>query len=512
MFKRFFSFVVLASLLLAGCKDDNDTTVPEPTQPEPEVPVAEPGLTRFVFEVSKNAKHLISDLECTISGNEITGFVTYMTDISELVPTFEGEFYDIKVGPKAQQSGVTANDFTREVVYRVTNSKGKWKDYKVKVYSFTGLPVVTIETDGRAEITSKEDYVNGTMTISKTADYDEGFEGSIRIRGRGNATFLSYPKKPYKVKLDSKAEILGMPADKDWVLLANYTDKTLLRVAIAFKVSEMLEMPWTPKMHFVELFLNGRYQGSYQLGEHVKVAGHRLDVDDDGYMIERDNYYNLEPVYFTTEVTGQHFTFKYPDTDDLTSEQLTFINEYMNGFERALYSEDFRDPVKGYRRYIDPETFAKWYLINEVLCNKDTNPYFFLKNTQSGTRMGMSPVWDFEWSLGIGWNYTAPARHDELVQRAMYFDRLIQDPYFADLLRKHWGTLKGKLPELYDYINETAQKISLSQRENFKKWNVINTPVAVEVITLGTWENEVQYAKDFLTRRTEWFDEAIKTW
>ena len=347
MFKRLFSFVVLASLLLAGCKDDNDTTVPEPTQPEPEVPVAEPGLTRFVFEVSKNAKHLISDLECTISGNEITGFVTYMTDISELVPTFEGEFYDIKVGPKAQQSGVTANDFTREVVYRVTNSKGKWKDYKVKVYSFTGLPVVTIETDRRAEITSKEDYVNGTMTISKTADYDEGFEGSIRIRGRGNATFLSYPKKPYKVKLDSKAEILGMPADKDWVLLANYTDKTLLRVAIAFKVSEMLEMPWTPKMHFVELFLNGRYQGSYQLGEHVKVAGHRLDVDDDGYMIERDNYYNLEPVYFTTEVTGQHFTFKYPDTDDLTSEQLTFINEYMNGFERALSFRGFQGSRQG---------------------------------------------------------------------------------------------------------------------------------------------------------------------
>ena len=72
--------------------------------------------------------------------------------------------------------------------------------------------------------------------------------------------------------------------------------------------------------------------------------------------------------------------------------------------------------------------------------------------------------------------------------------------------------MKGRLPELYDYINETAQRISLSQKENFKKWNIINTPVAVEVITLGTWENEVQYAKDFLTRRTEWFDEAIRTW
>ena len=511
MTRRLLFFFVCASLLLGGCSESNETPEPEPT-PEPETPVAEPELTRFVFEASKNAKHLISDLECSIVGNEITGFVTYVTDISDLIPTFEGEFYDIKVGSQVQQSGVTSHDFSQEVVYRLVNTKGKTKDYKVKVYSFTGLPIVTVETEGRKEITSKEDYVNGTITISKTADYDEGYEGTMRIRGRGNATFFSYPKKPFKVKLDSKAEILGMPADKEWVLLANYTDKTLLRVAIAFKVSEMLDMPWTPKMHFVELFLNGCYQGSYQLGEHVKVAGHRLDVDDDGYMIERDNYYNQEPVYFTTAVTGQHFTFKYPDTDDLTSEQLAYIEEYMNNFERALYSDNFKDPASGYRRYIDPETFAKWYLINEVLCNKDTNPYFFLKNTQSSTRMGMSPVWDFEWSLGIGWNYTAPARHDELVQRAMYFDRLIQDPYFADLLRKHWNTLKGKLPELYDYINETAQKISLSQEANFTKWNIINTPVAVEVITLGTWENEVQYAKDFLTRRTEWFDTAIQTW
>ena len=139
-------------MLLAGCKDDNDAAVVEPTPPEPEVPVAEPALTRFVFEASKNARQLIDDVECTISGNEITGFVTYMTDLSGLVPTFEGEFYDIKVGSALQQSGATPHDFTREVVYRVANSKGKWRDYKVKVYSFTGLPVVTIETDGRAEI------------------------------------------------------------------------------------------------------------------------------------------------------------------------------------------------------------------------------------------------------------------------------------------------------------------------------------------------------------------------
>lgn len=83
----------------------------------------------------------------------------------------------------------------------------------------------------------------------------------MRIRGRGNATF-GYPKKPYKIKLDEKSEILGMPSDKEWVLLANYCDKSLLRTSIAFKLSELMSMPWTPRTEFVELFLNGRYEGT----------------------------------------------------------------------------------------------------------------------------------------------------------------------------------------------------------------------------------------------------------
>ena len=89
----------------------------------------------------------------------------------------------------------------------------------------------------------------------------------------------------------------------------------------------------------------------------------------------------------------------------------------------------------------------------------------------------------------------------------------MQDTYFAGLVKERWKTLKSEyLPQLYAYINETAQKISVSQRANFTKWNILNTPVSVEVITLGTWENEVQYAKDFLTRRVQWLDSAIPTW
>ena len=300
--------------------------------------------------------------------------------------------------------------------------------------------------------------------------------------------------------------------------------RTFTLLAAAFATTAAAQKPYhrdlavlevnreAPRTEFVELFLNGRYEGNYLLGEHVKVSKNRLNADDDGYLIERDGYYQQEPLYFMTD-RGNPFTFKHPDTDDITQQQVAYIKDYVNKFEYVLYSQNFMDPEEGYRKYIDVDSWVNWYLVQETLCNKDTNYYFFKKNAQPDTKLGMSPVWDFEWSLGIGWNYTEPARHDVLVQRSLYFDRLMQDPYFAGLVKERWKTLKSEfLPQLYAYINETAQKISVSQRANFTKWNILNTPVSVEVITLGTWENEVQYAKDFLTRRVQWLDSAIPIW
>ena len=519
--KQFACFLLSFALLFSACSKDEDVADPDEGQKEPVEEVTEdstqnvveekvvPVLTSFVFEASKNAQYLIKDIECTIKDSTITALIPYVTEISEQIPTFEGVYDKVSIGNTVQRSGLTTNDYSKEIVYTVS-TKDTTIHYTVTVFCFTGLPIVNIETDNRQDITSKEDSVYGTMTISKTADYSSGYQGRMRIRGRGNATF-GYPKKPYKIKLDEKAKILDMPSDKEWVLLANYCDKSLLRTSIAFKLSEMLDMYWTPRMEFVELFLNGRYMGNYLLGEHVKVATDRLNVTDNGYLIERDGYYQQEPVYFMTQ-RGNPFTFKHPDTDDITQEQIDYIHNYMDQFETVLYSDNFTDPSTGYRKYINAESWVNWYLTNEILCNKDCNYYFYKYDNTDDTKLGMSPVWDFEWSLGVGWNYNEPARVDVLVQRSLYFDRLMQDPYFAGLVKKRWDEIKTQIPQLIDYINVMAQKIEVSQQFNFKKWDILNTPVSVEVITLGDWANEVQYVKDFLMKRVEWLSSEIPNW
>ena len=121
----------------------------------------------------------------------------------------------------------------------------------------TGLPVVYIDTPEAQPITSKEIWMEGVNLLIFNADGSLDYEGSTQMKGRGNSTWTQFPKKPYALKLDKKAKILGMPSHKRWCLLANWMDRTLIRNAVAFEISRRTELAWTPNGFFVELVLNG---------------------------------------------------------------------------------------------------------------------------------------------------------------------------------------------------------------------------------------------------------------
>jgi hypothetical protein len=372
----------------------------------------------------------------------------------------------------------------------------------------TGLPVVYIETEGGAPIVSKEDYVNATMTIEQGGEVLT--ECTLRIRGRGNATWLSYPKKPYKLKLDEKAELLGMPSDKDWVLLANYCDKTLMRTGIAFKLGELLGFPWTPKAEYVEVILNGEYLGNYQLAEGVKQGSNRVDIPKTGYLIEKDNYYNQEPIYFVSN-KGHGFSFKNPDTDVLTEAEVDYIKGYIDQLEGVLYSSSFADPQDGYAKYIDPESFVRWFLFQQIIANMDTNPYLTKADQTSDSKLEMGPVWDFEWSMGIGWYDGArPRPADYLVwYEEFYFKQLLTDPAFVALLKQMWATYNSSVEEaILQYMTELEQKLMVSQKLNFKRWDIMNEKVSVGGVPMGSFEKEVECDRQFFVNHMDW----LGTW
>jgi hypothetical protein len=370
----------------------------------------------------------------------------------------------------------------------------------------TGLPVVYVETEDRQPVLSKEDYANALMVIKK--DGKTLHENGLRIRGRGHATW-TYPKKPYKLKLDSKADLLGMGEDKDWALLANYCDKSLMRTSIAFKLSELLGFPWTPKARFVELVLNGEYLGNYQLTEGIARGTHRVDIPKNGYLIERDGYYMQEPVWFETP-RGYGYSFKHPDTDDLTETQLNYIREYMTELETVLASDGFSDPAGGYAKYLDTGSFVRWFLFQQILANMDTNVYL-TKEDNGDSKLSMGPVWDFEWSIGIGWYdgvRPRPANYYVWESSAFYYDRLLQDPAFTAEVKKQWQQI-NVMQDILRHIDETKEMLEQSQVLNFQRWDILDTRVGVGGVPLGSYEREVACDREFFANHMHWLESAV---
>ena len=150
------------------------------------------------------------------------------------------------------------------------------------------LAQLNIVTENKAPVKSRDSYINCTVAVDSDAK-QWIFYGTGKIRGRGNSTWHWYPKKPYRIKLDQKSEILGLKENKDWVLLANYRDPTHLMNTFVFSIGAGLGLPYTNNTRYVELTLNGDYIGLYQLTEQVEQGSNRVDIDEiEGVLISLD--------------------------------------------------------------------------------------------------------------------------------------------------------------------------------------------------------------------------------
>lgn len=260
-------------------------------------------------------------------------------------------------------------DFSRPISLVIKNDE-KSQDYKIFVHSFTGLPVMWIETEERTEITSKEDYLLAHMLLREDLARNgesSTLEADLKIKGRGNSTWVQ-PKKTYRLKFNEKISFFGEKEDKSWVLLANYLDHTMIRNATAFFIGSMSNLEWISRSHFVELMLNGRYNGTYQLTEKIKIGKNRVDAGDDGFLLEVDNKLNAGEICFTTPNLPNPVRIHEPEVE-VGDSNYQYIESYVNEMEQPLFSDFFMDANKGYRKYIDIDSFVEWYVIGEITEN-----------------------------------------------------------------------------------------------------------------------------------------------
>jgi spore coat protein CotH len=163
-----------------------------------------------------------------------------------------------------------------------------------------------------------------------------------------------------------------MPSKKRWLFLAEYSDKTMLRNTITFEMGYLSRLEWTPKSTFAEVYINDEYNGTYNITEKVEEGSNRLDIGDDGFLLEIDQLDRQDPedVYFYTDKFLVAIKEPNLDRDD---EQYNYIKRHINEFEAALFASDFTDPENGYTQYIDVDSFVDWYLINEITKNASTH-------------------------------------------------------------------------------------------------------------------------------------------
>ena len=352
----------------------------------------------------------------------------------------------------------------------------------------TGLPTVFVNTEDGAPIVSKTDYLTATLGIRSGGGDYELEDVTCQVRGRGNTTW-GWPKKPYLIKLDKKESVLGMPKHKRWILLANFMDRTLMRNLVSMKVSSMTGLAWTPSCQPVELVLNGLHQGTYLLIEQVRVDKNRVNITEmskednsgdaltGGYLLELDFHYDNEVQWRDTHGScvqmegGIPFGIKYPDPEDLTTTQETYIKNYVFHAAEALYGPDFTDPEKGYANYLDVDSFVNYWLVFEVMGNHElANPGSVYMHKDRGGKLVAGPCWDFDW--GVLSYRTSPHGKTGLINRnAIWYARLFEDPAFAEKVRNRFQELLPQLETIPDYMDALQKQLSESAKYNFRLWN-----------------------------------------
>lgn len=408
-------------------------------------------------------------------------------------------------------------------------------------YADENLALVFVETSkGLDFIESAKNNrdKNAKITVANRdggVEYSDTETTSSEIKGRGNATW-SYYKKPYQIKLSAKTELLGMDKAKTWILLAGYTDQSALHNALAFRLGEDLGVPYNIEYRFVNLYIDSEYRGMYMLCEKVQIDKSRINITDlekkteeanvgtdleslaqttvtsgtlikntiltsytytagvkspkditGGYLVELDNIRgHAGPSRFTTE-NGNTYVVKSPEY--ASKEEMEYIAELFADMEEAVYSESgYNKKGKHYNEYIDIDSFAAVYTVQELLKNWDAylSSMFFFKDADSGnvtSKIYMGPLWDLDNILG-NLQYETYATDTSFLwaQNGVFqsYVRALAAPLmkhedFSNTVAKKYQTAYAKIQHyLYDdgFIEQSVNEIYSSVMMDRTRWKM----------------------------------------
>lgn len=425
---------------------------------------------------------------------------------------------------------------------------------QVVSFQSSDLPIVVITTPNgqtipdEPKITAQMQVIdNGPGQINFLNDQPNGYNGFIGVERRGSSSQDLSDKKPFAVETrdangdDLDVPLLGMPAESDWVFMAPYNDKSLVRDAFTHEMARRI-MPWAPRTRFVELVLNGNYQGIYLVAERIKRNNERVDIakltevdvsGDEltgGYIIKMDKTTGAQNEGWLSPYPAQsgswqstYYQYHHPKADDLQPAQKQYIESWMTEFEDLMASPDYADSIDGYTNFIDVASFVDFVIINELTKNVDgyrLSTFLYKDKDSKDPLLHAGPIWDFNIAMGNanycnGDTYTGWAMdfNDVCIQDGwiihFWWQRLWDDPAFRKKLAARWAELRAdqfKTDKVTGVIDSLTGILNQSAPRNWQRWPVLNEWVWPNVFCCGTYQQHVNYLSNWLVNRLEWMD------
>ena len=541
-----------------------------------------PVFTSFSFEAKNNAGKIL-DKKLTFDGSatrpvdnvtevltvdrdSVIGCIPYLHDF-KLKPTFAvSDGTTVKIDGMEQTSGVSEVDFSKPVLYTLSNGE-ETRTFTVVVTN-SGLPVVVLTQSGGGSESWEEAGINvrskdadwvdtDKMAVYKadgSVDMEEAFCG---IRLRGNST-QKFPKKPFAIKLVDKAPVLGMPKHKRWVLLANWMDRTMLRNAVALEVAHRTDsayiidgIGWSPRGTSVEVVMDGRHVGNYYFCEQIKIDGDRVDITDCyedvenptpetcGYLLEFDDAMDEVNNFRTSR--GIPCMFK--DEVPANSEFFNYVKNKVEGIENSLNAENYEEAYKN----LDINSVIDYFFIQELTFNDEyKHPKSVYMYIDGPGKLTAGPVWDFDWQTFVlydkvqamnskyGGTYNCRNTNEWLYGKSklaekpwwpgsdydyvndqpyMWYPLLFKDANFRAKVQERWAVIYPQLLNVVAKIDEFAALNKVSEQFNYAMWPLVGLKNSVSSAFNGdedmSFDEAIATMKQAYTERLEWMNSSI---
>ena len=407
------------------------------------------------------------------------------------------------------------------------------------------LPIILIDTYGveipdEPRIPASMGIINNESGVNYIDDPFNDFDGSITIERRGNSSQWQ-GKTPYRFETvddegeNSNVELLGMPAENDWVLYAPWQDKTMIRNVLTYQLSNEMGR-YASRSRYVELYLNDEYRGIYVLMEKIKRDGNRVDISklnpdeitgDDvtgGYILKFDWFYTGDNIGgFESEFDDMIYNYHYPKPSDIVPEQEAYIEEYINGFETIMMGTDYTNDSTGYPSMMNVESFVDFILLQELAKNVDAyrlSTYIYKDKESIDNRLTAGPVWDFNHGFGNcdygeTWevdNWLLEYNPEGGDQMAFWWELLWEDLAFQHKAAVRYTELRQTIfseEHIYSIIDSIADYLGPAVDRNFARWPLLGNYIWPNYYVFDTYEEEIDYLKSWTAQRLAWMDSDI---